>query len=88
MVSKRVRVADQIGNELFGATDGTISTLAVVAGVFAATHNVFFTLVAGVSAMTAEAISMGFSSYIAAGARETILKTRNNHLLASRVTIS
>jgi len=75
MVSKRIRVADQISNELFGATDGTISTLAVVAGVWAATSNPFFALVGGISAMTAEALSMGFSSYIAAGTRETILKT-------------
>ena len=77
MVSKkRIKLADQIGNELFGATDGTISALAVVAGVFAATSNIFLTLVAGVSAIVAEAVSMGFSSYIATGAKESILKIK------------
>jgi VIT1/CCC1 family predicted Fe2+/Mn2+ transporter len=62
--------AERLRDEIFGATDGTISTLAVIAGVAGATSNNFFILVAGFSAMLAEAISMGFSSYSGAKFRE------------------
>jgi VIT1/CCC1 family predicted Fe2+/Mn2+ transporter len=64
--------AERIRDQIFGATDGTISTLAVIAGVAGATANPFIILVAGASAMLAEAISMGFSSYSAAKTKEAI----------------
>lgn len=63
---------EQIRDQIFGATDGTISTLAVIAGVAGATSGNFIVLVAGASAMLAEAISMGFSSYSAAKTKEAI----------------
>jgi|GEM_PF-6335042 len=68
--------AERIRDQIFGATDGTISTLAVIAGVAGATANPFIVLVAGASAMLAEAISMGFSSYSAAKTKEAITKTK------------
>lgn len=67
------RLAEKVGAEVFGAMDGTISTLAVIAGVAGATSNNFIILIAGLSAMLAEAISMGFSSYSSARVRERIL---------------
>jgi VIT1/CCC1 family predicted Fe2+/Mn2+ transporter len=68
--------AERIRDQIFGATDGTISTLAVIAGVSGATSNPFIVLVAGASAMLAEAISMGFSSYSAAKTKEAIVGKR------------
>lgn len=68
--------AERIRDQIFGATDGTISTLAVIAGVAGATSNNFIVLVAGASAMLAEAISMGFSSYSAAKTKEAIVGKR------------
>lgn len=68
--------ADVIRDEIFGATDGVISTLAVIAGVAGATSNNFIVLVAGASAMVAEAVSMGFSAYSGAKAREALLGKR------------
>jgi predicted membrane protein (TIGR00267 family) len=65
--------AEAIGSRVFGSMDGVISTLAVVAGVVGATTNHTIVLVAGVAAMMAEAISMGFSSYSSARVREKIL---------------
>ncbi|MEM2874206.1 MAG: VIT1/CCC1 transporter family protein [Candidatus Nanoarchaeia archaeon] len=61
-----------LSEQIFGATDGVISTLAVIAGVAGATANNFIILVAGASAMLAEAISMGFSSYLGAKFREEL----------------
>lgn len=66
--------AEAISAKVFGSMDGTISTLAVIAGVAGATTNNFIILIAGVAAMLAEAISMGFSSYSSARVRERILK--------------
>ena len=66
-------IAETVGAEIFGAMDGTVSTLAVIAGVAGATTNNFLILVAGLAAMLAEAISMGFSSYSSARVRERIL---------------
>lgn len=69
--------AEAIGARVFGSMDGTISTLAVVAGVAGATTDNFIVLVAGVAAMVAEAISMGFSSYSSARVRERIFDGDN-----------
>jgi len=68
--------AERLRDEIFGATDGTISTLAVIAGVAGATSNNLIILIAGFSAMLAEAISMGFSSYSGALIREEITKKK------------
>lgn len=68
--------AERLRDEIFGATDGTISTLAVIAGVYGATANNFIILVAGFSAMLAEAVSMGFSSYSGALLREKVSKKK------------
>jgi len=65
--------AEAVGARIFGSMDGVISTLAVIAGVAGATTNHTIVLVAGVAAMMAEAISMGFSSYSSARVRERIL---------------
>ncbi len=67
---------ERLRDEIFGATDGTISTLAVIAGVYGATNNNLLILVAGFSAMLAEAISMGFSSYSGAKFREEVTKKK------------
>jgi len=66
-------LAKKVGAEVFGAMDGTISTLAVIAGVAGAGTGNFIVLVAGAAAMLAEAISMGFSSYSSSRVRERIL---------------
>jgi VIT1/CCC1 family predicted Fe2+/Mn2+ transporter len=65
--------AEAVGARVFGSMDGVISTLAVISGVAGATTNHLIVLVAGVAAMMAEAISMGFSSYSSARVRERIL---------------
>lgn len=65
--------AEAVGARVFGSMDGTISTLAVIAGVAGATTNNYIVLVAGVAAMLAEAISMGFSSYSSARVRERLV---------------
>ena len=70
------RIAEVIRDQIFGATDGTISTLAVVAGVSGANVSNFIILIAGASAMLAEAISMGFSSYISSKVRKDILAAK------------
>jgi VIT1/CCC1 family predicted Fe2+/Mn2+ transporter len=77
--------AERLRDEIFGATDGTISTLAVIAGVYGATNNNFLILVAGFSAMLAEAISMGFSSYSGALIREDITKKKVHRPLSEGV---
>ena len=78
MTAKKFRdgIAEKIRDQIFGATDGTISTLAVVAGVSGANVSNFIILIAGASAMLAEAISMGFSSYISTKVKEDILVAR------------
>jgi VIT1/CCC1 family predicted Fe2+/Mn2+ transporter len=61
---KLIRIkTERLRDEIFGATDGTISTLAVIAGVYGATANNFLIIIVGLSAMFAEAVSMGFASY-------------------------
>jgi VIT1/CCC1 family predicted Fe2+/Mn2+ transporter len=65
--------AEAVGARVFGSMDGVISTLAVIAGVAGATTNHVIVLVAGVAAMLAEAISMGFSSFSSARVRERML---------------
>ncbi len=71
-------IAERLRDQIFGATDGTISTLAVVAGVSGADVSNFIVLIAGASAMLAEAISMGFSSYISMKVKKEILEERKN----------
>ncbi len=73
-------VAEKIRDQIFGATDGTISTLAVVAGVSGADVSNFIVLIAGASAMLAEAISMGFSSYISTKVKRDILSAKKRRL--------
>lgn len=77
--------AERLRDEIFGATDGTISTLAVIAGVYGATNNNLLILVAGFSAMLAEAVSMGFSSYSGALIREEITKKKVHKPLSEGV---
>lgn len=64
--------AHYIGDAVFGAMDGLISTLAVVAGVYGASVSNKIVLIAGASAMLAEALSMGFSSFLASRVRSRL----------------
>jgi len=74
---EKLRVeAENVHDIMFGSMDGMISTLAVISGVAGATSNNFIVLVAGLSALLAEAISMGFSSYMSDKLREGILATK------------
>ncbi len=71
---KYIQIAETIRDAIFGALDGNISTLAVVAGVSGATSNNFIVLVAGASAMLAEALSMGFSSFLSTKVKKDITR--------------
>jgi VIT1/CCC1 family predicted Fe2+/Mn2+ transporter len=78
--------AERMRDQIFGATDGAISTLAVLAGVYGATTDNFIILIAGISAMLAEAVSMGFSSYSGAKIREELSGRRVHKPVAEGIT--
>lgn len=77
--------AEIIGAKVFGSMDGTISTLAVIAGVAGATTNNFIVFIAGIAAMLAEAISMGFSSYSSARVRERLVNSSDKKIVRKNV---
>lgn len=49
---------------LYGATDGLVTSLGFVIGVFGALHDSRIILITGIAGATAGALSMGFSAYI------------------------
>jgi len=64
-----------IGEIIFGAQDGIVTTLGVVLGVSAAgASNPLFIITAGLAAMLAEAISMGVGSYISTKSENELLE--------------
>ena len=49
---------------IYGATDGLVTSLGFVIGVFGALHDSRIILITGTAGATAGALSMGFSAYI------------------------
>lgn len=68
--------AEGVHDTVFGAMDGMISTMAVISGVAGATSDNTIILIAGIAALLAEAVSMGFSGYMSDKLREGILAAK------------
>jgi len=68
--------AEDVHDTVFGAMDGMISTVAVISGVAGATSDNMIILIAGIAALLAEAVSMGFSGYMSDKLREGILAAK------------
>lgn len=62
---KRVKVGSRIEQFVYGATDGTVTTFAVVAGSAGAGFSSSVAIVLGIANLLADGFSMGVSSYLA-----------------------
>jgi len=74
--AKAEEEAEDVHDTVFGAMDGMICTMAVISGVAGATSDNTIILIAGIAALLAEAVSMGFSGYMSDKLREGILAAK------------
>lgn len=68
--------AEDVRDAVFGIMDGMVDTIATIAGVYAATGNVFIVFIAGLSTLVAEAASMGFGSYLSTRVKTQFLRSK------------
>lgn len=67
----RSTIRHYIGDFVYGANDGVVTTFAAVAGVEGGSLSVIAILIVGVANLTADGLSMGIGNYLAIRARES-----------------
>lgn len=73
----KLKTEKYIKDIIFGASDGIITTFAIVAGVAGANLSINVILILGIANLFADGISMGASSYLGSKS-EHIVKSKNN----------
>ena len=77
-------VQHYIRDLVYGATDGVITTFAVVAGVTGGTLTARTILILGVSNLLADGLSMGVSNYLAIRSEERVQEANGHKVMNSR----
>ncbi len=81
----RIKHKEYFRSTLFGIEDSLISTAALLAGISIGSKNTKFVIMAGIVAITIEAVSMGVGEYLSDDAMDDLDKlkrTRGNPLLS------
>lgn len=72
----RALVQHYLGDLVYGANDGTITTFAVVSGVAGASLDARIVLILGFANLVADGFSMGASNFLAIRSQESVLKSQ------------
>jgi VIT1/CCC1 family predicted Fe2+/Mn2+ transporter len=72
----RALVQHYLGDLVFGANDGTITTFAVVSGVAGASLDARIVLILGFANLVADGFSMGASNFLAIRSQESVLRSQ------------
>ncbi len=73
---KRTKASNHIEQFVYGATDGTVTTFAVVAGSAGAGFSSSVAIILGIANLLADGFSMGVSSYLAIMTEPQMMRTK------------
>jgi vacuolar iron transporter family protein len=75
---RRVKKGTYIGNFVYGANDGIVTTFAVVAGVAGAALSPGVIVILGIANLLADGFSMGASNFLAVRTENEVVKKEND----------